>query len=66
MLQKLTTRIPDHSQIEVAAAAMNSTLAADGVIPAGGPSEDASTGDDGPLRREPPTEGQEAAEGEAK
>ena len=66
MLQKLTTRIPDHAQIEVAAAAMNSTLAADGVIPAGGPSEDASTGDDGPLRREPPTEGQEAAEGEAK
>ncbi len=42
MLQKLTTRWPDRSQIEVAVAAMNSTLAADGVIEARAPAADAS------------------------
>ena len=53
MLQKLTTRQPDRSQIEVAVAAMTSTLAADGVIAAAAPAQDvqsvdnASTGEDG-------------------
>lgn len=65
MLQKLTTRWPDRSQIEVAVAAMNSTLAADGVIEAAGPSDDASTGEDGPLRQDPAVEDGQTAEGEA-
>jgi len=34
MLQRLTTRLPDRSQIEVAVAAMNTTLVADGIIDA--------------------------------
>ena len=53
-LQKLTTRWPDRSQIEVAVAAMNSTLAADGVIPVGERSNDASPAEDGPLRQDAP------------
>lgn len=32
VLQRMTTRWPDRSQIEIAVAAMNSTLAADGII----------------------------------
>ena len=32
MLQRMTTRWPDRSQIEIAVAAMNTTLAADGII----------------------------------
>ncbi len=72
MLQKLTTRWPDRSQIEVAVAAMNSTLAADGVIEASGPLdnlqsvEDASSPEDGPLRRESTEEGQAADDSEAR
>ncbi|MCY4624277.1 MAG: DUF1385 domain-containing protein [Chloroflexi bacterium] len=77
MLQKLTTRWPDRSQIEVAVAAMNSTLAADGVIEASGPLDDLravkdassaaeSSPEDGPLRRESAEEGQAAAEDEAR
>ena len=66
MLQRLTTRWPDRSQIEVAVAAMNSTLAADGVIPTGRPSDDASPVEDGPLRQDSTQEGQAASEGEAR
>ena len=66
MLQRLTTRWPDRSQIEVAVAAMNSTLAADGVIPAGRPSDDAAPVEDGPLRQDSTQEGQAASEGEAR
>ena len=54
LLQRLTTRWPDRSQIEVAVAAMNSTLAADGVIPVGRRSDDASPVEDGPLRQDAP------------
>ena len=66
MLQKLTTRWPDRSQIEVAVAAMNSALAADGVIGQLGPPEDATPGEDGPLRQEGPMEDRPAPEGEAR
>ncbi len=77
MLQKLTTRWPDRSQIEVAVAAMNSTLAADGVIEPSAPPddlrtvddesspEDAPSPEDGPLRYGSAEAGQAAAEGEA-
>ena len=70
MLQKLTTRWPDRSQIEVAVAAMNSTLAADGVIePAAPPDtallEEAPSPEDGPLRYGSGEERRAAAEGEA-
>ncbi len=49
MLQRLTTRLPDRSQIEIAVAAMNSTLVADGIIDADPRLEEAQ---DGPLRTE--------------
>ena len=49
MLQRLTTRWPDRSQIEVAVAAMNTTLAADGVIDADPRRDEVQ---DGPLRTE--------------
>ena len=70
MLQKLTTRWPDRSQIEVAVAAMNSTLAADGVLEPAAPPDDvlleeAPSPEDGPLRYGSGEERRAAAEGEA-
>ncbi len=49
MLQRLTTRWPDRSQIEVAVAAMNTTLVADGIIDVDPRLEETQ---DGPLRTE--------------
>jgi uncharacterized protein YqhQ len=49
LLQRLTTRWPDRSQIEIAVAAMNTTLVADGIIDSDPRLE---VTQDGPLRTE--------------
>jgi len=49
LLQRLTTRWPDRSQIEVAVAAMNTTLVADGIIDSDPRLEETQ---EGPLRTE--------------
>ena len=57
LLQRLTTRQPDRSQIEVAVAAMSSTLAADGVIAATVPADGVTSVDAVPPVGDVPSDG---------